>query len=199
MKSTNCKLLASLAISIAAINAHAAGGISPNANQYRYVEAAVAYQSTDWGPFSEETNMTFLASTDFLQYLHAHARYNNGDTKLPKGYQQDGWLTYGIGVHYFIGPNTSLLITADRHELASKNKKPDQDAKEFRAGIRHDLNSHWRLTLEAGEHDLIVGSDTTFIFETVYSYNEHLGGSFRVRDYDELDLSSYELGFRYSF
>lgn len=196
MKSNIATLLVSSVLATATINAQAD---ADNANQYRYLEAAVAYQSTDWGPFSEETNATFLASIDFLKYVHAHARYNNGDTHLPKGYQQDGWLTYGIGAHYFISPNTSLLVTADRHELGSNNKKPDETAREYRVGIRNDLNAQWRLTLEAGEHDLIVGSDTTFIFETIYSYNEHLGGSFRVRDYDELDLSSYELGFRYSF
>ncbi|CAA0092595.1 Uncharacterised protein [Zhongshania aliphaticivorans] len=197
MKPTYCNFLACLAISVAATSASAESG-STTSNQYRYLEASVAYQSTDWGPFSEETNATFLASVDFLQYVHMHARYNNGETRLPKGFQQDGWLTYGIGAHYFIAPNTSLLITVDRHDMTSKNAKPDQTASEYRAGIRHDFNDHWRLTFEAGEHDLIV-KDTTFIIEGIYSHNDHLGVSLRVRDYDKLDLSSYELGVRYSF
>lgn len=169
---------------------------------YNYLEAAYAYQSTDWGPFEEENNMTLLASAAISEFIHLHARYNDGDTYLPKGNRQDGWLTYGIGFHYYLSGATSVFFGYDQHELKGYGDTPrqkDQDGGEYKFGIRHDLNDEWRLTLEAGEHDLIVENDTTFIVEALYQPFNSVGFTFRVRDYDELDLSSYELGVRWSF
>ncbi|WP_374972765.1 hypothetical protein [Spongiibacter marinus] len=166
---------------------------------YSYLEAAFAYQSTDWGPYEEEENFTFLASAEAFDYFHVHARYNDGDTYMPRGVIQDGWWTYGIGAHYYLNNSTSVLIGADRHELKSKGKRPNQRGWEYKVGVRHDINARWRLTLEAGEHNLNVSDDTTFIFETLYHPRPDIGFSFRVRDYDKLDLSSYEFGARWSY
>ena len=166
---------------------------------YSYLEAAFAYQSTDWGAFEEEENFTFLASGEAFEYVHAHVRYNNGDTYMPHGVIQDGWWTYGIGAHYYLSSNTSLLIGADRHEMKSQSRRPNQRGWEYKVGVRHDFNEQWRITLEAGDHNVVVEDDTTFIFETIYHPVPALGLTFRVRDYDKLDLSSYELGARWSY
>lgn len=169
---------------------------------YNYLEASYAYQSTDWGPYEEENNTTFLASAAIFEYAHVHARYNNGDTSFPKSVRQDGWLTYGIGFHYYTSAATSFFIGYDKHELKAhqSSRRPDQDGNEWKAGVRHDINDQWRVTLEAGEHDLVVEDDTTFIVEALYQpFTNDVGFTFRVRDYDELDLSSYELGVRWSF
>ena len=64
---------------------------SETGRHFSYVEAAYAYQSTDWGPFEEEKNATFLASGEAFEYVHAHVRYNDGDTYMPRGVIQDGW------------------------------------------------------------------------------------------------------------
>ncbi len=170
-----------------------------DARHYSYVELAYAYQSTDWGPYAEESNMTFLASAEAFDYLHIHARYNNGDTYLPRGVIQDGWWTYGLGGHYYLNSRTSLLIGADRHELQSQSGRPNQRGWEYKIGVRHDINQQWRLTLEAGDHNVVVDDDTTFIFETLYQPRPKLGFVFRVRDYDKLDLSSYEIGARWDY
>ncbi len=172
---------------------------SATPRHYSYLEVAYAYQSTDWGPYAEESNATFLASAEAWEFLHVHARYNNGDTKMPNSVVQDGWWTYGIGGHYYLSDRTSLLIGADRHELHSQSHRPDQRGWEYKIGVRHDINSQWRLTLEAGDHNVVVDDDTTFIFETLYHPRPALGFSFRVRDYDKLDLSSYEFGLRWSY
>ncbi|USA44345.1 porin family protein [Spongiibacter taiwanensis] len=188
------------ALSAIALGAHANSLDVPQ--HYNYLEAAYAYQSTDWGPFEEEHNVTLLASASIHEYIHVHARYNNGDTRLPKGKRQDGWLTYGIGFHYYLSGATSVFFGFDKHELDGYGGRPsetDEDGGEYKVGIRHDLNDQWRLTLEAGEHDLIVEDDTTFIVEALYQPFDSVGFTFRVRDYDELDLSSYELGVRWSF
>ena len=166
---------------------------------YSYIEAAYAYQSTDWGPFEEEKNATFLASGEAFEYVHAHVRYNDGDTYMPRGVIQDGWWTYGIGAHYYLSPTTSVLIGADRHEMESQSNRRIQRGWEYKVAIRHDFNEKWRATLEIGEHNLIVGDDSTFIAEAIYHPIKALGLTFRVRDYDKLDLSSYELGARWSY
>ena len=166
---------------------------------YSYLEAAFAYQSTDWGPYEEEENFTFLASAEAFDYFHVHARYNDGDTYMPRGVIQDGWWTYGIAAHYYLNNSTSVLIGADRHEMDSQSRRPNQRGWEYKVGVRHDINARWRLTLEAGEHNVVVDDDTTFIFETLYHPRPDIGFSFRVRDYDKLDLSSYEFGARWSY
>lgn len=166
---------------------------------YNYVEFAYAYQSTDWRNFDDDEGYTFLASAAIHQYIHVHTRYNSAETFLPKGVRQDGWWTYGIGGHYYIAPSTSLLIGVDRHELESQSRAPNQQGWEYKVGIRHDFNDQWRATLEAGRHDLIVSSDATFIVEGLYQPVESVGISLRLRDYDKLDLTSYELGVRWSF
>lgn len=173
--------------------------VSLAGNHYNYIEAAIAYQSTDWGPYEEETNLTFLASTEFFKIFHLHGRYNNGDTKLPASVQQDSWWTGGIGAHHYLSSATSILAEVDFHEIKPKGTRPDEHGKEYKIGVRHDINTRWRLTLAAGFHDVVVDEDSTFIFETIYSPMKELGLSFRVRDYDKLDLSSYEFGLRYQY
>lgn len=187
------RALVSTLLAATAISAQA------DAKHYSYLEAAFAYQSTDWGPYAEEKNATFLASGEAFKYVHAHVRYNDGDTYMPKGVIQDGWWTYGIGAHYYLTANTSVLIGADRHEMQSQSRRPNQRGWEYKVGIRHDINEQWRVTFEAGEHNVVVDDDTTFIFETIYHPKPALGLTFRVRDYDKLDLSSYELGARWSY
>lgn len=167
--------------------------------QYRYVEAAYAYQSTDWGPYAEENTITALASVDAGEFFHAHLRYNEGDTFMPRGVQQKNWWTYGLGVHWFITEKTSLLAGVDRHELESQSNRPNQRGWEYKIGVRHTLSENWHFTLEAGEINFIVDDDTTFIVEAVRSFQRGLAATFRVRDYDKLDLSSYELGLRWQF
>lgn len=188
-------LLSALPLVALASTAHSL----PPQSHYRYLEAAFAYQSTDWGPYEEEKNLTLLGSAALFKYFHIHARYNNGDTYFPKGVRQKSWLTYGVGAHYYISPRTSVFVGVDQHEMESQSRRPDPEGDEYKIGIRHDLSPNWRLTLEAGEHDLIIENDSTFIAEAIYRPRPDLGLTFRVRDYDELDLSSYELGLRWIY
>lgn len=199
MNSTRLKLLSGLAIAIPLAGNAQTDTVSLGSNHYNYLETAIAYQSTDWGPYEEETNLTLLASTELFKVLHLHGRYNNGDTKLPRSVQQDSWWTIGIGAHHYLSAATSVLAEIDFHEIKPKGNRPDEHGKEYKIGIRHDVNSRWRLTLAAGIHDAVVDHDSTFIFETIYSPLPQLGLSFRVRDYDKLDLSSYEFGLRYQY
>ncbi len=190
---------AGFAVAILAASMGSTANSLDSARQYNYLAAALAYQSTDWGPYPEETNATFLASAALSRFVHVHARYNNGNTYLPSYVKQQYWLTYGIGLHYYLTPSTSILIGYDEHRVKTANSRPNQRGDEAKVGIRHDLNAHWRLTLEAGEHDLVVDDDTTFITEVIYHPRDNLGFDFRVRDYDKLDLSSYEFGVRWSY
>ncbi len=190
--------LLALAIILPAASATAANTLDPQ-QHYNYLELAYAYQSTDWQNFDDDEGYTFLASAAIHKYIHVHTRYNSAETFLPEGVRQDGWWTYGIGGHYYLTPNTSLLIGADRHEMESQSNAPNQRGWEYKIGIRHDFNEQWRATLEAGEHDLVVGSDATFTVEGLYQATEAWSVSLRLRDYDKLDLTSYELGLRWSF
>lgn len=191
-------LASALAISAATAPLAVANSLDPQ-QHYNYLELAYAYQSTDWQNFDDDEGYTFLASAAIHKYIHVHTRYNSAETFLPAGVQQDGWWTYGIGGHYYLTPSTSLLIGADRHEMESQSNAPNQRGWEYKIGIRHDFNEQWRATLEAGEHDLVVGSDATFIVEGLYQPADNVGVSLRLRDYDKLDLTSYELGLRWSY
>ncbi len=165
---------------------------------YGYVEASFSRQNTDWTDFGDDDSKTFLASAALGRYVHVNARYNDGNVNLPRGLREDGWWAYGGGLHHYLSPRTSVLIGAERHEMETLNDTPTQRGWEYHVGIRHDFSKHFRANLLVGENDVIF-KDTTFTVEGLLQLPYNLAASARIRDYDDLDLTEYELGLRWQF
>lgn len=166
--------------------------------QFDYLEAALSTQNTDWDGYGDSTAGTVKGGLEFLDYLHVRGRHHDGNVKLPNGLQQETWTAYGLGLHYPLSGRTSVFIGADHNEVEMKNDRPSERGWYYHIGVRHDVTENWQLSLEAGEIDLIF-RDATFEVNTVYSLFETVGLSATLRDYNDLDLTEYELGLRWFF
>ncbi len=164
---------------------------------FDYADIAYSKQNTDWAGFGDSDTVTLKASTSVFGWLHARIRYNAGNVKLPPNVQQDSWTAAGLGLHYPLGADTSIYIGSDHDEFEIK-KGPTERGWYHHIGLRHEFDNQWQVALEAGESDVLF-RDTTFVVEAVYKLHRQIGLSATLRDYDDLDLTEYEIGVRWFY
>ncbi len=167
------------------------------ADNFDYLDIAYSQQNTDWEDFTDSSSTTIKASVSLLTYTHVRARYHDGNVRFPTNARQETWTAYGIGAHYPVTPGLNLYIGADHNELELENR-PTERGWYPHIGARYQANDQWQFALEVGESDVIF-EDTTFFVETVYNILPALGLSATLRDYDDLDLTEYEVGVRWFF
>lgn len=167
------------------------------ADDFSYVDLAYSQQNTDYDGFGDSSSATVKASASLFTYAHLRARYHDGNVKFPTSARQESWTAYGIGAHYPVTLDLTLYLGADHNELKLESR-PTERGWYPHIGLRYRLNTQWQFALEAGESEVIF-DDTTFLFETVYRILPALGVSATLRDYDDLDLTEYEVGLRWFF
>jgi hypothetical protein len=166
---------------------------------FDYADLAYSRQNTDWHNFGDSEATTLKASVSFLKYLHLRGRYNNGGVQLPaRNARQDSWSVIGLGAHYPVNDALSVYIGNDHNELKLQHGLPTERGWYPHIGARYSPSDKWQFALEAGEVDVLF-RDTTFLVETVYSFHPSFGLSATLRDYDDLDLTEYEIGLRWFF
>ncbi|HCS26692.1 MAG TPA: hypothetical protein DIW43_04530 [Spongiibacteraceae bacterium] len=165
---------------------------------FDYADIAYSRQNTDFAGFGDSSSGTLKASVSALDRLHARARYNAGNVKLPaNNAQQDSWTVLGLGAHYPLSNQTAIFLGSDHNELELQNGSTERGWYHH-IGVRHEFSGGWQLGFEIGESDVLF-RDTTFLIETVYKVARQIGVSATVRDYDDLDLTEYEVGLRWFF
>lgn len=166
------------------------------ADPFSYIDLAYSQQNTDYGQYTDSSSATVKASLSFLKYGHFRGRYHDGNVRLPPNVQQESWATYGLGFHYPLSNKLWLYTGVDHSELKLKTRTERGSYPHI--GARYQLNARWQFALEAGESE-VVFEDTTFLLETVYQFHPAVGISATLRDYDDLDLTEYEVGIRWFF
>lgn len=167
-------------------------------NVFDYVDLAYSKQNTDFGGFGDSSSGTLKASASAFGWLHARARYNAGNVRLPaRNTQQDSWTVFGLGAHYPLSTQTAIFLGSDHNELELQNGTTERGWYHH-IGVRHEFGDDWQLGFEIGESDVLF-SDTTFLLEAVYKIHRQIGLSATIRDYDDLDLTEYEIGVRWFY
>ncbi|MFT5032439.1 MAG: hypothetical protein ACI9OO_000369 [Bacteroidia bacterium] len=164
---------------------------------FDYVDVAYSKQNTDFAGFGDSSAATLKASISAVDWLHIRARYNAGNVHLPASNRQDSWAALGLGLHYALSDKTAIFIGSDQNELKLESGRTERGLYHH-IGVRHEFNSQWQVGFEIGESDVLF-RDTTFLVETVYKIHPQIGLSATLRDYDDLDLTEYELGVRWFY
>lgn len=187
-----------VAVSIAAVVTTTPTAAETPPGHYGYLEFGLSRQNTDFADFDDSTAGTVLVGVPVTPYVHFTGRLHEGNVHLPRGLVQERWWTYGAGLHHYFTRRTSAYIGAEHNELETDGRHPTQRGWEYHIGVRHDLTDRIRLLLQVGENDTVF-ADTTFTVEGLYQLPFNLAASARIRDYDDLDLTEYELGLRWQF
>lgn len=167
---------------------------------FDYADIAYSHQNTDYDGFNDSKTSTFKASASVFQWLHARARYNAGDVEMPglKGdVQQESWAVLGVGVHSLLSDQTAIFLGLEQNQLKLQNGITETGLY-YHLGFKHQFNISWQISFEVGESEASF-RDTTLAFEAIYKVARQFGLSATLRDYDDLDLTEYELGLRWFF
>ena len=170
---------------------------SHSTQAFDYADIAYSKQNTDYGGFGDSSAATLKASISALNWFHARARHHAGNVHLPPSHRQDSWTALGLGAHYPLSKQTTIFLGSDHNELKLESGRTERGWYHH-IGIRHEFNNDWQLGFEVGESDVLF-RDTTFAIETVYKVARQLGLSATLRDYDDLDLTEYEIGIRWFY
>ena len=173
------------------------GSLCQATEVFDYVDIAYSKQNTDFAGFGDSRASTLKASISAFDWLHVRGRYHAGNVHLPPANRQDSWSVLGLGLHYFLGDKTAIFIGSDQNELKLESGRTERGLYHH-VGLRHEFNDQWHVGFEIGESD-VVFRDTTFLVETVYKIHPQIGLSATLRDYDDLDLTEYELGVRWFY
>ncbi|MBB3047147.1 hypothetical protein FHR99_001383 [Litorivivens lipolytica] len=164
---------------------------------FDYIDLAYSQQNTDWHNYTDSSSATVKTGVSAGDYVQFRARYHDGNVQMPPNVQQETWTAYGVGFRYPVSESLWLYIGGDHNELELRNRPTERGWYNY-VGARYQATPQWQFALEAGETD-VVFRDTTFVVETVYNFHSSLGLSATLRDYDDLDLTEYEIGLRWFF
>jgi hypothetical protein len=165
---------------------------------FDYVDIGYSLQNTDYSGFGDSSSGTLKASASAFGWIHARGRYHAGNVRLPeKNAQQESWSVLGLGVHYPLNAQTAIFLGSDHNELELQNGSTERGWYHH-IGLRHEFNDKWQIGLEIGESDVLF-RDTASLIEAIYKVTQQVGLSATLRDYDDLDLTEYEVGVRWFF
>ena len=138
-------------------------------NTFDYVDIGYSRQNTDYSGFSDSSSGTVKASVSAFKWFHARGRYHAGNVRLPEENAQQ--------------ESWSVIGLGVHYPFI---------------GLRHEFNEKWQIGLELGEFDVLF-RDTASLIEGIYKVTPQVGLSATLRDYDDLDLTEYEVGVRWFF
>ncbi len=169
---------------------------------FQYAEIAYAFHNPDDNSRPDREGLTLIGELPLGEQFHIFGRYTEGDGVRVSNHTLDDWYTAGIGWHHEVNLNTALFLRLSYDQAEGQRPGGGGSFSEgglgYHAGIRAAMADRWLLSLQFGEIDTLI-KDYQLVGEAGYAFSDSLSAQLRIRDYDDLDLTTYEIGFRFRF